>query len=190
MKKQRTINDKQIKTEKSSFLNSFKFASGRLLLAFCISFFAFSVSAQEVKELSGLLNGNTEDINHLRSLVNDIQPTFYFQQSELIGDKGEMPTLIDTDVASVNQLYKDNPAYSSVEIIRIRISSPEDLNLILDISRLSAFLSLKYVYFLCDFKICGEQSAISDCEIGKIAKMISPEENRGITFIYLISIPS
>lgn len=189
MKNQNLFSNQTLTFGKSSFSDLFKPASRRLLLAFCISILVLKVSAQEVRELNSVLSGNNTEANRLRSLVNDIQPALSFQQSEVMGDKTEAPVLLDADVASVNQLYINNPKFNSVEIIRIRINSPEDLKLALDISRLGSFTNLKYIYFLCAFDICEEQSSKSACEIEKILKMISSGESK-IKFFYEISIPS
>jgi hypothetical protein len=190
MKNQNSFSNQNSTIGKSSFPDLFKLASRRLLLAFCIFLIALKVSAQEVGELNNALSGNDSEVNRLRSLVNDIQPTLIFQQNEVIGDKVEAPVLIDADVASVNQLYINNPKFNRVEIVRIRINSPEDLNLVLDISKLESFTNLKYIYFLCAFDICEGQPLKSNCEIGKILKMITSGGNSKIKFFYEISIPS
>ena len=190
MKNQNLFRNQSSTIGNSSFRDLFKQTSCRLLLALCISLLTLKVSAQEVRELNSVLSGNNNEANRLRSLVNDIQPTLSFQQNEVIGDKAGAPVLIDADVASVNQLYLNNPKFNSVEIIRIRINSPEDLNLVVDMSRLESFTNLKYLYFLCAFDICEEQSSKSACEIGKIIKMISSGGNSKIKFFYEISIPS
>jgi hypothetical protein len=190
MKNQNLFSNQTSTIGKSSFQDLFNPTSLRLLLAFCISLLVIKVSAQEVRELNSVLSGNNTEVNRLRSLVNDIQPTLFFQQSEVIGDKVEAPVIIDADAASENQLYTNNPKFNSVEIIRIRINSPEDMKLVLDISRLESFTNLKYIYFLCAFDICEEQSSKSACEIGKISKMMSSGGNSKIKFFYEISIPS
>lgn len=178
------------KIGKTLIQDMFKPTTARILLACCIPLLVLRVSAQEVRELNSVLSGNDVEINQIRSLVNDLQPALYYQQGELIGDRVVTPLLIDTDAASLNQIYANNPQFSNVQIIRIRLNSPEDLNVNLDISRLEFFPNLKYVYFLCTFDICEDESSKSVCEIGKISKMIISGESSKIKFFYLISIPS
>ena len=190
MKKTILFSDHSSTVRKSLSRVIIKLILSRILLVTCILFLVFQVSAQEVKELNGSLSGNNAETNKLRSLVNDLQPTLYFQQNEQVGNNVEAPLLIDSDAASVDQFYVKNPEYNSVELIRIRINSPEQMNLFLDISKLDSFINLKYIYFLCAFDLCEEQSAKSACEIWKISKMINQGTNTGIRFYYLISIPS
>lgn len=190
MKIQNLFNNQNSTIGRSSFQDLFKIALRSLLLVFCISLLAIKVSAQDVRELNSVLSGNNTEANQLRILVNDIQPTLYFQQSQIIGDKVETPVLIVADAASLNQLYVNNPLYNSVQIIQIRINDPEDLNINLDISSLGFFPNLTYVYFLCTFDICEGESSKSVCTIGKISKMIVSGESGKIKFLYLISIPS
>jgi hypothetical protein len=190
MKNHNLLTNHFSKIGKILFQHIFKPTSARIFLAFCIPLLVIRVSAQEVRELNSILSENNVETNQIRSLINDLQPALYYQQGSLISDKVETPLLLDTDAASLNLLYANNPLFNSIEILRIRINNQEDLRNNLDISRLEFFPNLKYVYFLCTFDICEEQASKSACEIGKISKLIIPEGSSKIKFFYLISIPS
>ena len=101
MKNQNLFRNQSSTIGNSSFRDLFKQTSCRLLLALCISLLTLKVSAQEVRELNSVLSGNNNEANRLRSLVNDIQPTLSFQQSDVIGDKAGAPILIDADEQSI-----------------------------------------------------------------------------------------
>ena len=190
MKNQILLRNQLSSIGKVLFQDIIKMTSARILFACCVSLLVLRVSAQEVRELNNVLLENNVETIQIRSLVNDLQPALYYQQGVLINSNVETPLLIDIDAASLNQLYANNPQFSDVQIIRIRINNPEDLYKNLDISRLGFFPNLKYVYFLCTFEICEEQASKSACEIGKISKLIISGDSSKIKFFYLISIPS
>jgi len=169
---------------------SLKVAGKRIAITLFLLATTLAVSAQEVKELNSVLSGNSPEYTALGSLVNDVQPTLYLQQGKIIGDKVEKPVFTDADVASLDQLYINEAVFNQVQIIRIRVNNPEELEAVIDISKLVSFENLKYIYFLCTFDMCEGQSLKSECETGKILKMIHSGDQSRISFFYEISIPS
>lgn len=190
MKKQKLLINLNPYIERDLVKTLYKMLSKYTFLVVCISLIGIKVSAQEVRELNSVLAVNDSETNSLRNLIYDLQPVIYFQQGENIVNRGETPVYIDTDVASIDKLYVANSDFNSIEIIRIKINNPSELNLILDTSRLNSFVNLKYILFLCTFDICKGQSLKSACELSKISNIISIGEKTDIRFFYLISIPS
>lgn len=190
MKQKSKLGTRNFKGKTNSFFNSIKLTSIRTILIFYFFMLLLCSSAQDIKELNNFLSGDSPEINKLRSLAYDLQPVLYFQQNKHAEDKVDKPFMVDTDAVSIDQLYTHNADFTSIEIILIRISNPKDFDHILEISRLEAFINLKYVYFLCNYNICSEQLQKSTCEVRKIAKMISLGGNSNLIYFYLISIPS
>lgn len=165
---------------------------------FFAALFSTSTFGQEIQDLDSkltlMLSSQNEVIKtegkHLKSLISDLLPSIYFQQGELAGTYKENPIVIFTDIASILILGDLNPLYKKIEIISIRIKKPEDLQTVINLSNLSGFDTLKYIYFLCDFNICPEQPNNSACANEKISAMIQNSQNPLIEILYKISIGS
>lgn len=168
------------------------------LKTFCCSVLllhGFSCFAQEPVQLEEALanmNQSTENraksnIHSLQSLSKEIVPTIYIKNNEIsLTNKQSLPVRIITDAASLNRLYTNNKSYSSVELICIQINTPEELQVLVNISALQGFDQLKYIYFLCTFDVCNENEAVS-CEKEKIKKLFSAT-NSPIKIIYTIEV--
>jgi len=114
----------------------------------------------------------------IESLIYTIQPTLYIQQGVQKTFDQTPPVRINMDAQSVNKLSDTNPLFGQVELITIKIDSPTDLNISLNLSALPGFINLKYVYFLCSF----------NCSPEDITKLFTP--NPGVTVFYIVSLPS
>ena len=123
--------------------------------------------------------------NRLKSLAYGILPTIYLRNG-IQNLKGEdSPLRIDSDVNSISKLYEDNSLFSKIEYITVRIENENDLNTILDLVRIGNFSHLKYISFLCSFKICSAPN----CEAGVISRMLEGTGNADLEILYTISIP-
>jgi hypothetical protein len=190
MNKQMYVYYQILTTQKSRFRNPVKLLSEIVLLFFFNVLINSSISAQEVRSLNSVIGVKNVETLKLRSLLFDQQPTLYLEENNVVSEKVDSPLLLETDAASIKRLYEIKPEYNNVEVVRINIEKQEDLNLLLDIARLSNFNNLKYLYFLCTFDICTDQTTKSACETEKILKMVTPSKNSNITILYLISIPT
>jgi hypothetical protein len=156
----------------------------KLILVLMIIISRISLNAQDVVELDVFLARNNAshdpaiDANtkHLESLLKEVQPTIFVSANE-ITSSGANPLCVEVEASAINQLYLGNSLFSRVEVMIIRLKDPADLNFKLDLTKLSGFLSLKYVYFLCEF----------ECRSEEIQKLITPKA--GITTLYKVSIP-
>ncbi len=150
--------------------------------------------SQTIKNIDAELSAMQQTIDksikaealHLNSLVNDVQPTLYFQNNKLIQteEKG-LPVKITTDMYSVNLLYQENPLYKSVELICIKIENIADLQMQLNLNQLKSMVGLKYIYFLSTFNMCLTQSG---CESSEIMKMLENSEATNYKILYRTSI--
>ncbi|MBL7892861.1 MAG: hypothetical protein JNL63_09550 [Bacteroidia bacterium] len=121
----------------------------------------------------------------LKSLVNDLQPALYLKRGELTrAEEGSVPLKIITDAVSIDQLYTGNALYKSVRMVCVKIERPEDLKSALRLADLKGFSKLKYIHFLCSFKICAGQGDNNTCELEKISAMVNGKADSVIKILY------
>lgn len=168
-----------------------------LLSTLCMLFLSASSFGQEINELGTKLSAMDKSADayirneavYLKSLVSDLQPTLYLQNGKFKQTELQISKRINTDVSSLQLLNLQNPIYENAEIICIKIENENDLLATLNLSDLSGFKSLKYVYFLCTFNVCQGQYSPSECEVEKIAQIIKRNENPGYLVFYSVIIP-
>jgi hypothetical protein len=168
----------------------------KIFLPFLLAFFAMNVNGQQIEELNSKLatmKGSPDPVvraegNHLESLVYSIQPTLYFENGQLVVTPTESALRVNTDVQSLNAVVKNG--YSQVEILIIKIQRMQDLQMSLDLARLSNYPALKYVYIQCSVDLCPGQTMSGNCEVQRISDMISGSSNKTISITYSVSIPS
>lgn len=126
-----------------------------------------------------------EEGARLKSLVNDLQPALYLKRGELTRtEEGSVPSNIITDAASIDQLYTGNSLYKSIRIVCVKIEKPEDLKIVLRLADLKGFSKLKYIHFLCSFKMCAGQGDSDSCEVEKIVAMVNGKADSAIKILY------
>jgi hypothetical protein len=143
------------------------------------------MQAQDIRELNEYLEQakkstdhfDVEYANHIESLVNDLQPRVYISNTKIQSDE-QQPVCAEIKADAIDQLYQMNPTFAQVEFITIMIYNPEELNFILDISKLIGFTNLKTILFVCEFNI----------ETKDVQKLYSSK--LGINVFYKVSIPS
>lgn len=165
----------------------------KLLIAFSVLFLTNTVSyGQQVYELGSLLKetGNSSEsvlragTTDVFGLVYEMKPTMYLVNGQFVERENGDPICIISDVSSLQLLNTSNPLFVNVKMICIKIQSQEDLRAVMDVSLLPGFENLKYIYFLCTFKICGEQWNAADCEVDKISTMLRGTENSNVKILY------
>lgn len=165
-----------------------------VLIAMLIS--VFQLSAQEiifykvkteVSKTSELLNDKNIDAVRLESLLKDLNTSINITKGSSKNNRNGTPVVINTDIQSLNELYKNKPAFNQVELIKISINSASDLNTVFDLDKLVSFYRLKYIYVEFAFNVCGNQN--DECLDLKIKNLI-----KGIDFnvvvLYKLSIPN
>jgi hypothetical protein len=162
------------------------FFSALLIIILCV-ITAQNSSAQNLKEYSSLINSMTgtnkqvgsSEAKHLKSLVFDLQSKIYVNNHVSKTFGAESPACIDIDAKSTAQLYENNPLFSQVELITIKLDNLSDLNFVLDLSKLTGFRNLKYIQFFCSF----------NCDPAKISGLYQEISKTGIIVFYRISLP-
>lgn len=178
-------NNKCIVSEPGAAFVSFCSVSKKLFILLIILVSSVSIQAQAIVELNSYFeqrraSGNSLMVNeaaHLESLVNDVLPTIYIGNT-IISNGETQPLCVNLKAGSVDRIRSVNPLFRKVELITIQLTSPADLNFILDLPNLSGFANLKYIYFLCELRIGAED----------LEKLFLPKN--GIAVFYKVSIPN
>jgi len=163
----------------------FKTALRSLSLMLLFILFSASLYSQNIRELESFLEQAKVSADpvlvsnaiHIESLIKDLQPTVYISNAS-IESISKQPICAEVDAGSTNQLLIENTLFNQVEIIIVKLNTPEDLNFIIDLSRLSGFTNLKDVLFLCEF----------ECAAITIQRLFLPKV--GINVFLKVSIPS
>ncbi len=129
-----------------------------------------------------------KEAENLSSLVNDLKPTLYYRNYQVIQSDDGIPVRINADAESLQLLAGSNPLFSQVQLLCIKIEKPEDIQSVLDLSDMTGFLNLKYIYFLCTYQLCADQPGDSLCEKQKIAAMLQGNETAGLNILYAVNI--
>ena len=167
------------------------FFSFCILLSICYSQTPSSNQIEELGSKLSVMNASANptiniEAKSLESLVYDLKSTMYLKSGQFTDTAATHPIRVNTDAQSFSLLQYPTLLYNNVELICIKIMTPEDLQKVLSVSDLSWFNKLKYICFLADFKICSEQTThVVDCEKNKIANMIQGTLNPGLEVIYV-----
>lgn len=141
--------------------------------------------SQDIRQLDSFLEQakvSTDPVlvseaKHIESLIKELQPTIYINNT-IIDNNGIQPKCAEVDAGSTIELNKENILYNEVELITVKLTTPDDLNFIIDLSKLTGFTNLKSILFLCEF----------ECSIESIQKLYIPKT--GINIFIKVSIPS
>jgi hypothetical protein len=89
---------------------------------------------------------SSSGVDHLENLLNEVQPSVYLSSGQ-VKTFGDQPTALYTDVNSLANANSLVSSKESIEMVTIRMERSADLRTI-DLSLLSSFPNLKYVYLL------------------------------------------
>jgi hypothetical protein len=165
------------------------------LLAIFLLFTSTSY-AQTVERLGNKLlmmnkSSNSElkkEAARINTLIFDLQPALYLQSGKQIEyTSSKSPLLVVTDVISLPLLYNGNALYKSAELIYVKVESPEELESLLDVTKISGFKKLKYIHILFSFNPCDDVMGDS-CYYNTVAKMVRGIENSAYKVLYEISV--
>lgn len=136
----------------------------RLLLVLVLVCFCMQAKAQvsrdanqnPIMEVSAYLSSlrtnsasartSSSGLAHLENLLNEVQPSVYLSSGQ-VKTFGDQPTALYTDVSSLANASSLVDSKESIEMVTIRMERSADLRTI-DLSLLSSFPNLKYVYLL------------------------------------------
>lgn len=122
-----------------------------------------SAKLASIKLLDTYLN-TTKDSDQIRlkDLVYEVQSSVYFQNNEA-KTYGSAPVSLYTDFIGFNQLSQANFQKATIELITIRIDTPSAITRTINLSSLTGFTNLKYIYILTTFP----------CTLDQISKVVS-----------------
>lgn len=146
--------------------------SKKVVLLFMFVMFITNISAQAtfnedapvIREISSYINQGAlmrsakpgySDSKNLEDLVTQVQPSVYVKAGS-VNSYGEKPKNLFTDLSSINQLGNLSIQKNNIEIIVISIDRSADLNSAINLSMLSSFKNLKYVYFVSKVAISSQ----------------------------------
>lgn len=139
------------------------------LFACCISLvFTNKALAQEngIYELSNnnfsksaIKSKTDNERGAFNKLAYNLHPTIYVKNGIEKKTYGkDLPVKLTLeDAKSISILNSGKSKYNQVQLITIKLSNSGDLNTILDLSNISGFSKLKYIYIKCHFKCTANQ---------------------------------
>jgi hypothetical protein len=165
-----------------------------IIFVFSLSVVASSQTIEKLSNRLALIKKSSDlslqqEGGRLNSLVNDLHPTLYFQNGEFVKNESqEQPLVITSDAASLHKLYIENKLFKSVELLCIKVNSPDDLNTVINLSAIKGFKKLKFVYLLFTFNPCFDSLVTDSCGYSVVSKMFNGIENCNYKVFYEISI--
>ncbi|CAH8286286.1 hypothetical protein EV196_106246 [Mariniflexile fucanivorans] len=172
--------------------NKSNFALYFILFSLYLFLFSFNeLSAQEngvfelkesntsSKQTSKTLKGTDRD--GFYNLTYKLHPTFYVENKNIMENNTnniKVTKLTFNDLNSFDLLNQYNPKFDDVELITITLKTVGDFKNKLNLSSLSGFSNLKYIYVKCNF----------ECTELQIKQFIEFDPN--IRVFYKIEIPS
>jgi hypothetical protein len=161
-----------------------------------LNILSFNITAQDIKyykvenepsKTLEIINDKEINLERLESLLFNLNPTIYLSDSEQRLHGNGAAVVLDSDVQSLNELYKSNQTFNQVEIIKLSLNSISDLNLKLNVDELSSFYRLQYIFVEFAFDVCGDQN--DSCLPSRIKNLISGVDSNVIV-LYKLSIPN
>ncbi|MGV9005003.1 hypothetical protein [Flavobacterium sp.] len=149
-----------------------KTMSKKVVLLFMFVMFITNISAQAtlnedapvIREISSYINQGAlmrsakpgySDSKNLEELVTQVQSSVYVKAGS-VNSYGEKPKNLFTDLTSITQLGNLSIEKNNIEIIVISIDRSVDLNSTINLSMLSSFKKLKYVYFVSKVPVSAQ----------------------------------
>lgn len=126
------------------------------------------------------------EYSYLKGLVEKPQPTIAINEdgTHLYGEKDFL--VVECAATQISKLYENNVNFSAVELVRIRLHSPEDMNLFpLELAQLNSFNKLRYIQLMFLYDVCGDET--DECLFDIAHSSILPG-NYFVTVMYQLSI--
>ncbi len=97
--------------------------------------------------IKSLASEQKESSQHLKKLIDELQPSVYFDNG-VVNAYGENPIALFTTPSSISSLPNADIAVKNIEIVTIRLTKSFETNSPIDLSVFAAYPKLKYVYIL------------------------------------------
>lgn len=134
---------------------------------------------------SGDVGGTSANL--LSQLAFESNPTLVISNGNFSQWGGDVPLVAAVDGASVDYLFKDHQGFDSVQLIRIILEKPEQLEATLKLDQLGYFKNLRYIFYVASFDLCSDSPVTIPCETAAVRKMLSGStEQNGLIVVYQV----
>lgn len=174
---------KTIKQKKSGILQTvfaFVFLLTALMFSNIITSQTIKSIDDQLKELkSGNLKSDINEAQKIESLYYNFNPGLIINRDGLKKSSVSDPIVLDLNISDISGLYKRNPEFATIEMIRVNVESGNDI-VALKLASLNGFKSLKYVVFQCGFNCNSDYVKTT---------LITGTPSQKLSVLYLVSIP-
>jgi len=144
--------DSDLRTTTTSWISKIKILSALVLSFGFASAQELRIDNQSINDRDVFLSsfsalGQPQNGLHLKNLLDDLQPSVYFE-SGVVNAYGELPNSLFTNPESLSGLANAEIDAENIEIVTIRLSKISDVSRSIDLSVFSDYPKLKYVYIL------------------------------------------
>ena len=119
---------------------------------------AFLSAPSQTARAAAVSNVTLLNMQNVKELVYNTQPSIYFFGGvvKVFGDK---PRNLFTDANSISSLNNSVTLKNNIEIVTVNLDNPNQLNTPINLSQLSEFKNLKYIYFITSFDVSNNAIA-------------------------------
>lgn len=119
---------------------------------------AFLSTPSQTARAAAVSNVTLLNMQNVKELVYNTQPSIYYFGGvvKVFGDK---PRNLFTDVNSIAGLNNSITLKNNIEIVTVNLDNPNQLNTPINLSQLSEFKNLKYIYFISSFDVSNDAIA-------------------------------
>lgn len=97
--------------------------------------------------IKSLTDQHQENGQHLKKLIDELQPSVYFENG-MVNSYGENPIALFTTPGSISSLPNADIASKNIEIVTIRLTKSFETNSPIDFSVFANYPKLRYVYIV------------------------------------------
>lgn len=160
---------------------------GGILYVLLFIFLTSFVSAQTVERLDDKIAEQTEDAISLEALLADWEASLYVSGSEIKPSRNGSNLSLNSEGSAYLKFYEQNQRFENVELLKLRINKPSDIQTSLDLQQMISFGNLKYIVVIFTYDACGTGN--DDCLVSKVHKLIPNLGASGLPVYYKLSIP-
>lgn len=116
---------------------------------------AFLNAPSQTARTAAVSNVTLLNIQNVRELVYNAQPSVYYFGG-VVKVYGDKPRNLFTDINSLSSLNSSISLKNNIEIVTVTLDNPSQLNNSFNLSLLSEFKNLKYIYFVASFDVTND----------------------------------
>jgi hypothetical protein len=122
---------------------------------------------------------------YLWELVYELQPTVFINEDNRSFYGTENFKVLECAPSQISQLYLEDETFATVELIKIKFASAEEVAGI-DLAMLSSFSMLQYVQLIYGYDVCGDET--DNCLLSHAQNIISSGTS-AVVVIFQLSMP-